>query len=241
MFKYVGGSSADVQSTASVVDTTSVTCPATGIKSSTREVAVKVTLFDAALKAAVTLQQGSANQITVDTCADGAKNNAETDVDCGGGQCPGCGVQQACSKKADCDGQLELLCEDRKCIVPDKDGDGQTEKEGDCDDANPKVYKGAKELYDGLDNDCDGKGKDGDFDLNKINAGTQSEWEFTEFKFTSGTLRPMRAQKPFTVWSLKSALIGSGAKVCASTCRLPRTILFFAKWGTGPPCVLCAW
>ena len=52
---------------------------------------VKVTLFDETLKAAVALQ-GASNQLTVDTCVDGVKNNAETDLDCGGGQCPGCGT-----------------------------------------------------------------------------------------------------------------------------------------------------
>ena len=90
VFKYVGGGS-DVEATAAVVDTTAVTCPATGLKSSKRLLNVKVTLFDETLKAAVALQ-GASNQLTVDTCVDGVKNNAETDLDCGGGQCPGCGT-----------------------------------------------------------------------------------------------------------------------------------------------------
>ena len=37
----------------------------------------------------------------------------------------------------------------------DADGDSQTEREGDCDDADPLVYTGAPELCDGADNDCD--------------------------------------------------------------------------------------
>jgi len=207
---------ANTDATASVVDTTQATCPVPAFTSSKREAAVKVSLFDLSLKAAVKLQ-GSANEIAVDTCADGVKNNAETDVDCGGSQCPGCGVQKACGKKSDCDSQEELICESKKCIVPDKDGDGQSEAEGDCDDTNPKIYKGAKEVRDGLDNDCDGKGMDGDFETSALGKGvlanghpvtSQSEWEFTEFILKKGlNMRPFNAQNPFTIWSIKKAVI----------------------------------
>jgi hypothetical protein len=38
----------------------------------------------------------------------------------------------------------------------DDDGDGWTENEGDCDDADATTYPGASEVCDGLDNDCDG-------------------------------------------------------------------------------------
>jgi hypothetical protein len=36
-------------------------------------------------------------------CADGAKNGSETDIDCGGGACPGCAVGSGCVILQDCD------------------------------------------------------------------------------------------------------------------------------------------
>jgi serine/threonine-protein kinase len=35
-------------------------------------------------------------------CSDGVKNNTETDIDCGGGQCPPCAVRGACRVHGDC-------------------------------------------------------------------------------------------------------------------------------------------
>ena len=39
---------------------------------------------------------------------------------------------------------------------PDRDGDGYTVGDGDCDDDNPAIHPDAEEVCDGLNNDCDG-------------------------------------------------------------------------------------
>jgi hypothetical protein len=64
-------------------------------------------------------------------------------------------------KDDDCDG---LADEDGQNVpntdanhMMDHDGDGQSVAQGDCDDTDPTVYKGAPEICgDGKDNDCDG-------------------------------------------------------------------------------------
>ena len=49
----------------------------------------------------------------------------------------------------------------------DLDDDGFTSEQGDCDDSNPSVFPGATDIYDEIDNDCDGEvdeNADQDFD-----------------------------------------------------------------------------
>ena len=41
-------------------------------------------------------------------------------------------------------------------IPGDEDGDGFTEEDGDCNDADAAAYPGATEICDGIDNDCNG-------------------------------------------------------------------------------------
>ncbi len=57
-----------------------------------------------------------------------------------------------------CDGYVDSakgvynLCS----VCFDADGDGQTNCDGDCNDADKAIYRGAAEICDGKDNDCDG-------------------------------------------------------------------------------------
>ena len=43
----------------------------------------------------------------------------------------------------------------RMLELTDEDGDGSTLAEGDCNDADPRIYPESIEICDGLDNDCD--------------------------------------------------------------------------------------
>ena len=90
-------------------------------------------------------------------CADGIKNGSETDVDCGGVDCPPCAQGQGCATMNDCG--PGLICQGGICVpnCPDLDQDGWTTCDGDCDDTNPAVHPGAAEQCNGMDDDCDGQ------------------------------------------------------------------------------------
>ncbi len=66
-----------------------------------------------------------------------------------------------------CDGYVDSargvfnLC----AVCFDADGDGQTNCDGDCNDADKAIYRGAPEICDGKDNDCDGM-----LDLDPVNG-----------------------------------------------------------------------
>ncbi len=68
------------------------------------------------------------------TCTNGTKDGDETDVDCGGEDCPPCDVDQECEDGSDCVGGK---CDDSKCLACDKKDscEGQQfcdEKSGAC-------------------------------------------------------------------------------------------------------------
>lgn len=71
--------------------------------------------------------------------------SASLEVPLSGNACP--------SSEADCRGSEWT----------DDDGDGLSEAEGDCDDADAGVYPGADELHDGIDTDCDGQLDEGSY------------------------------------------------------------------------------
>ncbi len=73
----------------------------------------------------------------VDPCTDGVRTGSETDVDCGGGMCPGCALGQMCLLDFDCtshacDG-ISAVCVSDACTDHRVDG-GETDV--DCGGAN---------------------------------------------------------------------------------------------------------
>jgi len=147
--------------------------------------------------------------LEIDTCVDRFRNNLETDVDCGGTACPGCGLGQRCAAHADCASPAENLCLEGVCAVRDRDGDGQSEADGDCNDYNAAVNSQATEARDGIDNNCDGQAADGDFAIAKFrNAPTQYVWEFNSVTITGPMNRDTLPQtNPMTIYSLTDITI----------------------------------
>ncbi|MEM6292135.1 MAG: hypothetical protein AAGA54_12745 [Myxococcota bacterium] len=65
------------------------------------------------------------------TCSDGAANGNETDVDCGGPDCPACDEPGFCNGPDDCQ---SMLCDDGQCVAPECNDEMQngTETGVDC-------------------------------------------------------------------------------------------------------------
>ncbi len=81
-------------------------------------------------------------------------------VGCAGGETPGGGVS---SPRADASPQdaSRIPGADMGPVCQDADGDGHSSCEDDCDDTSPFVRPGARELCNGVDDDCNGRVDDG--------------------------------------------------------------------------------
>ncbi|MDB4957463.1 MAG: putative lipoprotein [Myxococcales bacterium] len=87
--------------------------------------------------------------------AKGDCNDTNKDIFPGATENPTNRIDDNCDGLAD-ESAPNTPCATADCMV-DHDGDGQTIAQGDCDDTNPMIHKGAVEICgDGLDNDCDG-------------------------------------------------------------------------------------
>lgn len=88
--------------------------------------------------------------------ADGDCNDNDATIRQGMPEIPDDGKDNDCDGLADEDEQ-GMACQTQSCMEDDADMDGQTVAQGDCDDHDATVKKGATEIcHDGKDNDCDG-------------------------------------------------------------------------------------
>ena len=71
-----------------------------------------------------------AGHCAADTCSDGARDGAETDVDCGGGACPPCSDGQLCSLPSDCTSMVcNGVCASTTCSDKIRNGGGKVTRE----------------------------------------------------------------------------------------------------------------
>jgi hypothetical protein len=74
--------------------------------------------------------EGGGESAPIATCSDGARNGAETDVDCGGGTCRPCADGLACGLARDCgSGVCNATCQAATCTDGVKNG---AETDADC-------------------------------------------------------------------------------------------------------------
>jgi hypothetical protein len=80
-------------------------------------------------------------ECTTVSCADGARNGAELQVDCGGGICPGCAIGAPCNTNGDC---VEGVCTDGECAAPTctdgvrNGGEPSVDCGANCDESCPE-------------------------------------------------------------------------------------------------------
>jgi len=76
------------------------------------------------------------------TCTDGIQNGTETDIDCGGGSCPRCGVGKKCNTRNDC---VTALCVGGVCKSCDNAADCGIDTGGnDCACRTSRNLSGVK-------------------------------------------------------------------------------------------------
>src|SRR4051812_46562718 len=64
------------------------------------------------------------------SCADGMKNGAETDTDCGGGACPPCVLGKRCGSASDC---VTNVCAGNACACAANTGDCDQNPANGCE------------------------------------------------------------------------------------------------------------
>lgn len=117
------------------------------------------------------------------------------------------GIDNDCDGLADENDQNEPSTKD-----VDADGDGQTIKDGDCDDTNNMIKKGMAEICgDGYDNDCDGVA-----DRTEDGAGNATACSpYDASKPVDLTLDPLSLQGGAPVIAFKDGAVDSSLKLLA--------------------------
>ncbi len=124
----------------------------------------------------------------------------------------------------DCDGTVdEDSASDASTWYADGDGDGYGDASSsttacsgptgyvsdatDCDDGDAGISPAASEVVDGLDNDCDGAGLDGDYAPTASETLASGPWEFTTVDIPSGVTVTVSGSDLLEIYVLEDATI----------------------------------
>ncbi len=140
------------------------------------------------------------------SCADGRKNQDETDIDCGGSACGKCATERSCSFNSDCEGDF---CYQGICRVPNC-GDGiKNQDESDADCGGSSCGKCGLSQRCNSNNDCQsgyctqGYCREIPAAKNEVKTASSSTPKFTlpelDFKVSDSTKESIKKNAPYVI------------------------------------------
>ena len=93
---------------------------------------------------------------------------------------------------------------------------GYVDNTDDCDDAEAEAWTGNTEVADGVDNDCDGEGLDGDYSATSSTSLAGGTYEYTTFSIASGVTLSITGSTELEVYVLGDATIDGAVELSAS-------------------------
>ncbi len=84
---------------------------------------------------------------------------------------------------------------------------GYVDDDTDCDDTDGDVSPAGTEVRDGVDNDCDGAGYDGDYSASSDASIATGEWEFTDFEVQSSVTVTASGSDALEIWVIGTATV----------------------------------